>query len=103
MSDSFATKNFSVFAVARPNPALGKHGRSGETAQQTLIREALEYQDLYHKDFSTAPGACSRFINTWLEHLEFCVCAGCWDLVPQGLWHRVRACRAIIYKRAHSV
>eukprot|EP00775_Hariotina_reticulata_P010070 gene10070-10225_t len=33
-----------------PDPCLGKHGRTDETPSQTLIREALEFQDMYHSD-----------------------------------------------------
>lgn len=43
--------------TCRPDLALGKYGRQDETSQQTLIREALEYQEIYHKDMGSAPGA----------------------------------------------
>lgn len=32
---------------------LGKHGHTQETPLQTLIREALEFQDSYHADKGT--------------------------------------------------
>jgi nitric-oxide synthase len=36
--------------ACRPDPQLGKYRRSDESPRQTLIREALEYQELYCRD-----------------------------------------------------
>jgi nitric-oxide synthase len=34
----------------RADPLLDKYGHKEETPRQTLVREALEYQELYHRD-----------------------------------------------------
>ncbi|KAG2495440.1 hypothetical protein HYH03_006386 [Edaphochlamys debaryana] len=44
----------------RPDPALGKHGRTDETPTETLIREALEYQDLYQRERGSAEAKAAR-------------------------------------------
>lgn len=41
----------------RPDASLGKNGHSHETPRQTLVREALEFQQLYHKEKGTPPAA----------------------------------------------
>ena len=45
----------------RPDPKLGKNGYEDETPLQTLIREAVEYQELYHKDKDSPPGVKEVF------------------------------------------
>jgi hypothetical protein len=52
----FPLRPFAVLVVkrsagccfCRPDACLGKAGVAGETPLQTLIREALEFQDIYH-------------------------------------------------------
>lgn len=48
---------FCTLVPRRPAADLGKNGYKDETPLQTLVREALEYQDLYHKDMDSPPGA----------------------------------------------
>jgi hypothetical protein len=36
--------------LCRPDPELGKYKRADETPRQALIREALEYQEVYSRD-----------------------------------------------------
>ncbi len=54
----------------RPDPLLGKNGRSSETPIQTLIREALEYQDLYHKENGSTGTVKSARIAEILDEIE---------------------------------
>ena len=53
-----------LLTCCRPDPCLDKYGHSAETPMQTLLREALEFQEIYHADKATEPGehkllACS--------------------------------------------
>ncbi|KAL4440247.1 hypothetical protein ABPG75_003248 [Micractinium tetrahymenae] len=54
----------------RPHPELGKNGYINETPRQALIREALEYQDLYHKDKGSPPGAKEARVAEILAEIE---------------------------------
>ncbi len=56
--------------MCRPDPLLGKYGRIGETPKQTLIREALEYQDLYHKDKESPPGVKEARVAEILDDIK---------------------------------
>lgn len=40
-----------------PDPQLGKCGATGETPRQALLREALEFQELYHKEAGSSEAA----------------------------------------------
>jgi nitric oxide synthase oxygenase domain/subunit len=56
--------------VCRPNPQLGKYGHSLETPHQTLVREALEYQEIYHKDKGSAPGLKEARVQQILAEIK---------------------------------
>lgn len=54
----------------RPDPKLDKYGREGETPLQTLIREALEYQERYHKEQGSAPQVKEARVKEILEEIK---------------------------------
>lgn len=54
----------------RPDPQLGKYGHSLETPQQTLIREALEFQEIFHKDTQTPPVVKDTRVQQILAEIE---------------------------------
>lgn len=56
--------------TCRPDPQLGKYGHTQETPRQTLIREALEYQDIYHRDKGSAAGLKEARVQQILDEIE---------------------------------
>lgn len=54
----------------RPDPSLGKYGHVQETPRETLVREALEYQEIYHKDKGTPAGAKEARIKEIMAEIE---------------------------------
>jgi hypothetical protein len=45
-----ACPHHAMMLLCRPDPDLGKYKCTDETPRQTLLREALEYQELYCRD-----------------------------------------------------
>ncbi|KAG2495439.1 hypothetical protein HYH03_006385 [Edaphochlamys debaryana] len=53
----------------RPDPALDKYGRTDETPTETLIREALEYQELYHRERGSSAEAKAARVKELLAEI----------------------------------
>lgn len=59
-----------LLLLCRPDIQLGKYGHQQETPKETLVREALEYQELYHRDKGTAPVAKQARMQQVLAEIE---------------------------------
>ncbi|KAG2450637.1 hypothetical protein HYH02_004477 [Chlamydomonas schloesseri] len=57
-------------AGCTPDPKLDKYGRTDETPRQTLIREALEYQELYHRERGNSEETKTERIKAILAEIE---------------------------------
>ena len=54
----------------RADPHLHKYGHNEESPRQTLVREALEYQELYHRDKCTPAGAKEARVKEIIAEIE---------------------------------